>query len=156
MRLLRRLALRTLNRLAKSGCGDGGWCQCLLCRVMRIVQTEQFRNKPIHKSSFPSPDQSATHKTRMIHWRGGLIEFATGSKYEDVSNPPWYAILLLRKGQKDKDGFIYWLDYAGPPQLYLTRTAAAKQAKALRKQYTRPPHYEGSYRKVKIIKIGPL
>ncbi|KKN73100.1 hypothetical protein LCGC14_0404090 [marine sediment metagenome] len=157
IRLLRKTAFRVLSRLAKNGCGDGGWCECLLCRVMRVVRTEQFRNTPAYKSSWAGYETNpATQKTRMINWRGGQIEFATSSEYDAVANSPWYAILLLRKGQKDKDGWIYWLDYAGPPQLYLTRTAATKQAKALRKQYTRPPHYEGSYRKVKVIKIGRI
>lgn len=154
VRMLRRAAFRILNRLAKIGCGDGGWCQCLLCRVMRIVQTEQYRNAPAYKSCYVAYEKRpATQKTRMVNLRGGQIEFATGSKFESVAYAPWYAILLLRKNQKEKDGWIYWLDYAGPPQLYLTRTAAAKQAKALRKQYTKPPHYEGSYRKVKVVKV---
>ncbi len=86
-KIFRTTLFRLLRKLAKNGCGDGGWCECLLCRVMRIVKTEQFRNKPIHKSSYPSPDQSASHYTRMVHWRGGLIEFVIGSKVSIIVIP---------------------------------------------------------------------
>lgn len=137
-----------LYRLAEKGCGDGGWCQCLMCRVMRIVQTERWRNKPIHKSSFPSPDQSATTHTRMVHWRGGLIEFAQNCR-EDIAGPPWYAIKLTHRKGDDRQWY-YWLDYCGPPQLYLTRKAATARMKQLRKQYT------NSYRKYEIVKIAEV
>ena len=140
-----RIALhRLLKRLAKYGCGDGGWCECLLCRVMRIVQTEQFRNKPIHKSSFPSPKQPVTEHTNMIHWRGGLIEFAQGCR-EDITKQPWWGIKIQHR--KDSTPYIWWLDYCGPPHLYLTRKAALKYAKQLREQYKC---------RVKVVKIGEL
>jgi len=154
VRVLRRTAFRVLNRLAKNGCGDSGWCECLLCRVRRIVQTEQYRNVPAYKSSFVVYEKRpATQKTRMINWRGGQIEFAKGSQFESVAHAPWYAIKLIRDGGSE---WIYWLDYAGPPQLYLTKKAAEDKAKELRKQYCTPPHYKGSYRKVKVIKVGEI
>lgn len=131
-RKFRTLAHRVLRRLANRGCGDGGWCECLLCRVMRVVRTEQFRNKPIHKSSCSSPDQDASHNTRMVHWRGGLIEFAQDCR-EDIAAEPWYGIKLWM--YKDEKPWIFWLDYCGPPHLYLTRKAASARAKQLREQY---------------------
>ena len=143
------ILLRLLNRLAKNGCGDGGWCRCLLCRVMRIVQTEQFRKNPVHKSSYGWHGEAVTKKTTMVDWRGGTLEFANGSKFESVAYAPWYAIKLTRKGDP-RGGWIYWLDYAGPPQLYLTRKAATIRAKQLRKQYKR------SYNKIEVIKIGEI
>lgn len=139
-----------LYKLARKGCGDGGWCECLLCRVMRVVKTEQFRNDPKYKSSltYYNQDNSATKKTRLINWRGGQQEFALGSEYEDVAYAPWYAIRMFDEGE-DK-GWIYWIDYAGPPQLYLTKTAANDRAKQLRKQY------KGSYRRVEVVEIGVI
>jgi hypothetical protein len=156
-RAFRKQLFRLLYKLADKGCGDSGWCECLLCRVMRVVQTEQFRNNPDYKSSWAVyQNNPATTKTRMKNWRGGQIEFALGSKYESVAFAPWYAIQMLRKGEDESEGFLWWLDYGGPPQLYLTRKAATAKAKELRKQYCGKPHYEGSYRKVKVVKIGKI
>ena len=73
------------------------------------------------------------HKTHIIDWRGGGIEFATGSKYENMARPPWYVILVHTK--YNKEPWIYWLDYAGPPQVYLTKQVAKVRAKELGKQY---------------------
>lgn len=141
--------LRRLKALAKKGCGDGGWCECLLCRVMRVVQTEQFRNKPIHKRSTRSPRQPITPETNMVHWRGGLIEFASthGScvEAEKVAGPPWWAIKIQHRGHPKP--YLWWLDYCGPPQIYLTRKAALHYAKQLREQYKC---------RVKVVKIGEL
>lgn len=137
---------RLLKRLAKNGCGDGGWCECLLCRIMRIVQTEQFRNKPIHKSSYPSPDRPATVNTRMVHWRGGLIEFAQDCR-EDIAAQPWWGIKFHCKANDNRPPWFWWLDYCGPPQLYLTKKAAQKRAHELRKQYRR---------RIKVVKIGEI
>ena len=149
IRKFRTILLRLLNRLAKNGCGDGGWCECLLCRIMRVMQTEQFRNKSIHKSSFPSPSQWITKHTKMIHWRGGLIEFASThkgcTKAERISHQPWWGIKIQH--HKDSKPYIWWLDYCGPPQLYLTRKATSIYAKQLRKQYKC---------RVKVVKIGEI
>ncbi len=141
-----------LYKLARKGCGDGGWCECLLCRVMRVVKTEKFRNDPAYKSSWTyyQQDNGATKKTRLVNWRGGQQEFVLGSEYEDVAYAPWYAIRMFHKGVKDDEGWIYWIDYAGPPQLYLTKTAANERAKQLRQQY------KGSYRKVEVVEIGVI
>lgn len=144
IRLFRTTLLRLLKRLAKNGCGDGGWCECLLCRIMRIVQTEQFRNKPIHKSSFPSPEQPASQHTRMIHWRGGLIEFAQDCR-EDLAKEPWYGIKIKHKD--NRESYIWWLDYCGPPHLYLTKKAAKIYAIQLREQYCCS---------VKVVPIGEI
>lgn len=136
---------RLLRRLAKNGCGDGGWCECLLCRIMRVVQTEQFRNKPIHKSSSVSPWQPASAHTHMIHWRGGLIEFAQNCR-EDIAAQPWWGIKILGHSWNEQH-YVWWLDYCGPPHLYLTKKAATFYAKQLRKQYKC---------KIKVVKIGEI
>jgi hypothetical protein len=136
--------IRLLGSLAKDGCGDGGWCECLLCRVMRIVQTEQYRNEPLYKSSCPPPSQTATQNTKMIEWRGGLIEFARGTK-EYLAKQPWYGIKIQHT--KESEPYLWWLDYCGPPHLYLTRKMAVKYAKQLRKQY---------HCIVKVVKIGEI
>lgn len=73
------------------------------------------------------------HKTHLVDWRGGNIEFAIGSEYEDIARPPWYVLLVYC--HKNYRPWIYWLDYAGPPQVYLTKQAANGVAKELRKQY---------------------
>jgi hypothetical protein len=124
---------------------------------MRVVQTEQFRNKPPYKSEMAVyQTRPATNKTVMKNWRGGQIEFAKGSEVESVAFAPWYAVMMLREGQDESEGFIWWLDYGGPPNLYLTRNAATAAAKGYRKQYCSKPHYEGCYRKVKVVKIGRI
>ena len=133
VRTFRRILLRFLKRLAKNGCGDGGWCQCLLCRIMRIVQTEYYRTKPNFKSSFPLPGEEAANKTKLIYWRGGTIEFAMDCN-EHIAAQPWWGIKAWIHGIKEKP-WIYWLDYCGPPHLYLTKKAASKRAKELRNQY---------------------
>jgi len=149
IKFFRNTLLGLLRRLAKNGCGDGGWCECLLCRVMRVVQTEQFRNKPIHKSSFPSPNQPASEHTKMIHWRGGLIEFVHAgqhSKWESVATKgPWWAIKIKHKHSNKP--YLWWLDYGGPPNLFLTKKAAQFYAHQLRKQYRCG---------IKVVKIGEI
>jgi hypothetical protein len=48
-----------------------------------------------------------------------------------------------------------WLDYCGPPKLFLTRVTAEEEAKALRKQYgKRDGDYPGE--KVAIVKVAPV
>lgn len=157
VRKFRRGLLGRLKRLAENGCGDGGWCECLLCRIMRVVQTEEYRNDPAYKTSWSIyQNREATPKTKMVNWRGGQMEFAKDSGFESVTSPPWYGVMMLTKGQREKDGWVWWIDYGGPPHLYLTWKMANEEAKKLRKQYCQPPHYEGSYRKVKVVKIGLL
>jgi len=146
IKIFRTTLFRLLRKLAKNGCGDGGWCECLLCRVMRIVQTEQFRNKPIHKSSIPSPDQPVSRDTVMVHWRGCLIEFVNGSNWEDIATSgPWWGIKIQH--HKDSKPYLWWLDYGGPPHLYLTKKATQIHANQLRKQYKCS---------VKVVKIGEI
>tara|TARA_Y100000310_G_C20701093_1_gene829958 strand:+ start:5269 stop:5748 length:480 start_codon:yes stop_codon:yes gene_type:complete len=116
---------------------------------MRVVKTEQFRNKPAYKSEMAVYlENPATTKTRMTNWRGGQIEFALGSQFESVSNAPWYVIKLTRRD--DNYSWYWWLDYAGPPEVYLTKTAASYKAKELRKQY------KGTYKKIEVVKIGEI
>jgi len=147
IKIFRTTLFRLLRRLAKNGCGDGGWCECLLCRVMRVVQTEQFRNKPIHKSCYPSPDKPASINTTMIHWRGGLIEFVNSSSSKEyiATRGPWWGIKIQH--HKDSKSYLWWLDYGGPPHLYLTKKAAKVHANQLKEQYKC---------RVKVVKIGEI
>ena len=81
----------------------------------------------------------------MIDWRGGSIEFAIAPQVEEVAYAPWYAIKLIGKDNRE---WIYWIDYGGPPQLYLTEKAAIKKAEQLKKQY------KESYPEIYVIEIG--
>lgn len=145
IRVFRRTLLRLLYRLAENGCGDGGWCYCLLCRVMRIVQTERYRNDPKFKSSCYVLHEQVTTHTKMIDWRGGKLEFAQNCR-EDISAEPWWGIKM--RHSKDSKPYIWWLDYCGPPQLYLTKKAASQELKALKKQYK--PY------QIKVVQIGEI
>ena len=83
------------------------------------------------------------HKSGLIYWRGGTIEFGTGENTNIIHKEPWYVLeIYLYKGQEP---WIYWLDYQGPPQVFLTKRVANEKAKGLRKQYSC---------KVKIVEIG--
>lgn len=86
------------------------------------------------------------HKTHLVDWRGDNIEFAIGSQYENISRPPWYVLLVYNYGKHNRP-WIYWLDYAGPPMIYLTKQVANSKAKELRKQY---------HCKVEIKEVGIL
>ena len=91
------------------------------------------------------------HKTRLINWRGGEVEFAhsgpplSGCRREYLAAPPWY-VLHLSGGTWSKKGWYYWIDYVGPPQVYLTLRLANIKAKELRKQYKC---------KVRVVKLDP-
>lgn len=132
-----------LDRLASEGCGCPPWCRCLLCRVQRIVQTESTRTK---ENEWESP----TKTTRLIDWRGGAIEFTKDGR-EHLAAPPWYAIEATRlDGRKP---WHLWLDYCGPPELFLTRKVAALRAKDFRKQYGRG---KAGYQSVRIVRVVPV
>ena len=70
----------------------------------------------------------------MINWRGGQIEFATESRFEYICKPPWYVIRLLNRTMWASPWY-YWIDYAGVPQIFLTKKMANRIAKELREQY---------------------
>ena len=107
----------------------------------------------------PLPEKPFGPKTEMINWRGGSVEFCRrdglGLNRTYPAKPPWYVVRYKgRFWSRDKWSYI-WLDYAGPPKVFLTRKAAEKEAKAFRKQYGGGKQYEGPL-KVEVIKISPL
>ena len=136
---------KMLKRLVNYGCGCPAWCHCLLCRVRRVAQTESGR----YRSEWPLHAKSVTTKTKMLDWRGGYIEFSNGGNNTNVAQPPWYVIQITGEVWGNKPWY-QWLDYGGPPQVYLTRKAASAEAKAIRKQYR---HCLGKKGKVIVIKI---
>lgn len=143
--LRRDRVLATLNRLAADGCGCPPWCRCLICRVRRIVKTEQYRTQAPFRGEWCVEGKSPAKGTKLIDWRGGRIEFARNG-HEHLSNPPWYVIRMSGKcwGRDWYD----WLDYLGPPKVYLSRATAVQKAKELRKQF-------GRRCKVTVVKITP-
>jgi hypothetical protein len=122
---------------------------CLVCRVRRIALTES-RRKEENKWADP------TTKTKLVDWRGGAVEFAKNGN-EKLAGPPWFGIKIRHKrvfpsirsihhtGEKE---YFWWLDYCGPPQLFLTRKAACAEAKKLREQY------KGS--RVRVVPVGEI
>ena len=136
--------LATLDRLAARGCGCPGWCRCLVCRVRRIVQTEHCRTQTSYRGEWCVEVRSPAKGTKLIEWRGGRIEFAKNS-HSHLSNPPWWAIKM--SGKCWSRDWYDWLDYLGPPQLYLVKKTAVQKAKELRKQF------RGA--KVTVVKVTP-
>ena len=113
---------------------------------MRIVQTEQYRNAPIYKNElFSLSWEPASAHTKLINWRGGTIEFAKGCR-EDIAAEPWWGIKIQH--HKNTKPYIWWLDYCGPPHLYLTKKGANKKAKELKEQYK--PY------SIKVVHIGEV
>ncbi len=92
-------------------------------------------------------------KTEMIAWRGGMMEFARkegcGFNSTVIAHPPWY-VVRYRGGSWDKEVWNYsWIDYGGPPIIFLTRKQAEKHAKDFRRQY------ETCVSEVEVVKIDP-
>ena len=100
--------------------------------------------------------KSINHKTKMIQWRGGLMEFcATEGGDTKLANPPWY-VVRYRGGVWDSKLWNYaWIDYGGPPEIFLTRRQAEKRAIAFRKQYKSANRRNGPV-KVEVAEIGLL
>lgn len=77
-------------------------------------------------------------QTKMVNWRGSGIEFGVGEiEFANIDRhaaPPWYVIKITGKIWGNKSWY-WWLDYNGPPQVFLTRKRAAEKATQLRKQY---------------------
>jgi hypothetical protein len=89
----------------------------------------------------------------MKAWRGGDIEFCDGVKNEFIARPPWWIVRL-------KGGIFYrpwysWIDYGGPPKIFLTRKRAEAHARGLRRQYGGGTQLYGRL-KVEVIKIGKV
>ena len=76
-------------------------------------------------------------QTEMKQWRGAGIEFGVGqiefANMGEHAQPPWYVIRI--SGPLWRRPWYYWLDYNGPPHVFLTRKRAAEKAASLRKQY---------------------
>lgn len=93
-----------------------------------------------------------SEKTKLVEWRGGLIEFCTTG--ETQSSPPWW--LVRYRGRYWGQRWCYlWLDYAGPPKIFLTRKRAEVAAKAFRKQYGIGDHFGGGPLKVEVVRFDP-
>ena len=73
-----------------------------------------------------------SHKTRMLDWRGGETEFVVRRASEKLASEPWYAVRDV------SSGWIVWIDYKGPPQLFLTKRLAKQSAMSMSKQYGKP------------------
>ena len=88
-------------------------------------------------------DKQVKRETKMVQWRGCGIEFGVGQiEFADMgrhAKPPWYVIRIasLPKDPNPtwRKPWYWWLDYNGPPQVFLTRKRAAEKAAQLRKQY---------------------
>lgn len=98
-------------------------------------------------------------KTEIRRWRGGQIEFCRREglylNRTAPSKPPWW-IVRYRGMFWDRIKWCYvWLDYAGPPKIFLTRKAAEKEAKAFRKQYGGGEQYGNGTLKVEVIRLEP-
>jgi len=99
-------------------------------------------------------------RTKMVYWRGGSIEFCDqdnlGLNSTFPADPPWY-IVRYRGLFWDRDKWCYlWLDYAGPPQIFLTRKRAEQAAKDFRKQYGGGEQYGNGPLKVEVVKVVPV
>lgn len=89
-------------------------------------------------------------RTKLIHWRGGGIEFGTETVHDAVCRPPWF-VIKLSGGNFSKRGWYYWLDYLGPPHVFLTRMQAEIKARQLRHQYNAC----GPWTTVEVIRLEP-
>ena len=98
-------------------------------------------------------------KTEMISWRGGPIEFCRSEglalNSTSISEPPWYVVRYKGKYWGSGKWNYDWLDYGGPPEVFLTRKNAEKRAKAFRKQYGKGEQFGGGPLKVEVVKIHP-
>lgn len=86
--------------------------------------------------------------TEMIHWRGGQMEFVCrASQYgEKATQPPWY-VVEISGGVWEGTEWYSWIDYRGPPKVFLTRPMAARHAKNMRNQYKC---------RARVVSIGPI
>ena len=104
------------------------------------------------------PDKPSGPKTEKINWRGGSIEFCRengcGFNSTAPAKPPWY-VVRCRGGTFNKEWWYLWIDYAGPPEVFLTRKMAEKRAKDFREQYGGGKQYDNGPLKVEVVKINP-
>jgi hypothetical protein len=90
-------------------------------------------------------------RTKMVEWRGGEIEFGNGTKNEFMSHPPWW--IVRYKGGVWGHWCYSWIDYCGPPKVFLTRKQAEIHAKAFRKQYGGGQQFGNGPLKVEVVRI---
>lgn len=99
-------------------------------------------------------------RTKLIHWRGGEIEFhrqeGCGFNSTAIAKPPWYVVRYHGRFWSKNEWHYCWLDYGGPPEVFLTRKMAEKRAKAFRKQYGGGEQYGNGPLKVEVVKILPI
>jgi len=99
-------------------------------------------------------------QTEMIHWRGGQIEFcrSDGLGLNDTApaKPPWWVVRYRGKYWGNETWHYDWMDYGGPPKVFLTRKEAEKHAKAFRKQYGGGSQCDGGPLKVEVVKLMPV
>jgi hypothetical protein len=99
-------------------------------------------------------------KTKMIPWRGGEIEFCRdegcGFNSTTIADPPWY-VVRYRGMYWDRKQWNYdWIDYGGPPKMFLTRKRAMCSAIAFRKQYGGKPYGSCGPLEVEVVKLQPI
>jgi len=98
---------------------------------------EMKKTKRPNSKSEPSwknlGDDLSRRKTQMVKWRGDDLEFAI-SPFYSIPKPPWYVIRITDKTAWSEPWYD-WLDYMGPPTVWLTRRRAEERAKELRDQY---------------------
>ena len=67
------------------------------------------------------------------------------------ANPPW-GVVRYKGRIWDRNVWNYvWVDYGGPPQVFLTRKRAEDEAKAFRKQYGGKGEQFGNARLIRTI-----
>ena len=85
--------------------------------------------------------------TEMINWRGGQMEFVKKEfTNRRMTQPPWY-VIEVSGGVWEGYSWYSWIDYQGPPKVFLTKRMAKIHARVLRKQYRC---------RVKVVPIGPI
>lgn len=98
-------------------------------------------------------------RTHLIHWRGDVLEFARsegcGFNSTAVAAPPWYVVRYRGMGWGRDKWHYHWLDYGGPPKLFLTRKRAEINAKAFRKQYGSGKECGNGPLKVEVVRVMP-
>lgn len=92
--------------------------------------------------------KDSTKSTKMIAWRGGSMEFVKrdSNRGDSLCKPPWYVVKVWGGVWKDHHWYS-WIDYQGPPHIFLTKEMAKEHARQMRKQY---------HCRTKVIPIGPI
>lgn len=101
------------------------------------------------------------HTTSMRNCRPWPTEFAHGcevgdteARREAITHPPWYVVHVRGKFWSQK-GWYDWIDYLGPPKVFLTRRRAEEHAREIRKQYGSREEYGYGPLRVRVMSISP-